>query len=480
MPTNKPTMAAAIMLRYLWATLLTLGVVLFALLILADQATLRLRGQELSRSLRQVDNVEAYVFSPRCQGSCTPEERSGHMVFNPQGEEISATSTDASDESAAMRCMWPQAATVAAKGELQDVGHLPWIPEQVVWAARALPVAGEGLQIVVTWDRVNAIRAATRVTYGAVTLAVLLAFSVSMLLTLGTARYISGTLQQITDSSARMAQGDFQVRLPEQPTAELDQVATVITSLARSLDATTGDLRAEHERLRRLEAMQRQFVADASHELRAPLTSMRVTLEAWQDGMLQTDEEPRAREHLLQENERLGQLVTRLLDLSRIESGRETLTLAPLSLFEAAIRALSAFREQPGADIALDIDDETPMVLADSDAVHRILLNLLENARKFTPADGTIRLWASSGGERVRLHVSDTGCGIAPDALPRIWDRFARGAHTRASGETGSGLGLAIVKALTEAMHGAVGAESIAADGTTIWVELPRSVTSHS
>lgn len=474
MQQNKPTLAATIIQRHLWATLLTLGVVLFALLILADQATLRLRGQELSRSLRQVDNVEAYVFSPRCEGSCMPEDRSGHMVFNPQGEEIAA---DSEEQSAAMTCIWPQAASVAAKGELQGVGHLPWIPEQVVWAARALPVSGNGTQIVVTWDRVNAIRAATRVTYGAVTLAVLLAFSVSMLLALNTARYISGTLQQITDSSSRMAQGDFQVQLPEQPTAELDQVTKVITSLASSLDATTGDLRAEHERLKRLEALQRQFVADASHELRTPLTSMRVTLEAWQDGILQPGEEASALAHMQQESERLGKLVARLLDLSRIESGRETLTLAPLSLLEVASRVLPAFREQQGAEISLEINDDTPMVLADDEAVYRILLNLLENARKFTPASGKIRIWASSADERVLLHVSDSGCGIAEDELPRIWDRFARGAHNSSTEKTGSGLGLAIVKALSEAMHGAVGAESIQGEGITIWIELPGTTT---
>jgi two-component system sensor histidine kinase BaeS len=113
------------------------------------------------------------------------------------------------------------------------------------------------------------------------------------------------------------------------------------------------------------------------------------------------------------------------------------------------------------------------MVLADPDAVHRMLRNLVENARRFTPPDGTILLWAETEATTVRMGVSDTGSGIAPEELPRIWDRFARAAQARADGTAGTGLGLAIVKALAEAQGGTVGAESEPGVRTTVWVRLP-------
>ncbi|OPZ82812.1 MAG: Alkaline phosphatase synthesis sensor protein PhoR [bacterium ADurb.Bin429] len=123
----------------------------------------------------------------------------------------------------------------------------------------------------------------------------------------------------------------------------------------------------------------------------------------------------------------------------------------------------------------MDAPDDLPAALADPDAVHRILRNLVENARRFTPAEGTITLWAEAEEDGIRLGVTDTGSGISPEELPRIWDRFARAAQARADGTAGTGLGLAIVKALAEAQGGDVGAESEPGIRTMVWVRLPRA-----
>jgi two-component system sensor histidine kinase BaeS len=118
-----------------------------------------------------------------------------------------------------------------------------------------------------------------------------------------------------------------------------------------------------------------------------------------------------------------------------------------------------------------------PPVLADPDAVHRMLFNLLDNARRFTPADGVIRLWARAEDDRIVFGVTDTGSGIAAEAVERMWDRFARADRVRAAQDTGSGLGLAIVKALAEAMNGTVGLTSADGGGTTAWFSLPCAKT---
>ena len=460
MTRGKPVLASVIVRHHLWAAAFTLGVVMLGVLALADQASLRLRARTLAQELRAESGPEYPEYSTRGPGLGRLRS-AGRMVLDaggrwrggPRGMGIS-------------RQEWAAAAQVLAAGELRGIGTLPWVPERVVWAAHVFthPDAEEPL-ILVGWDRVSAVRAATGVTYGAVVLATLLAFGVSILLALRTARYVTGVLDAVADSGSRLAAGDYAVRLPEQPTEELDRVSTGINRLAEDLQHTVTDLQAEHARLQGLEEAQRRFVADASHELRAPLTHMRVTLEAWQDGVLRPEEQAEASRRLLRETERLGALVGRLLDLSRLETGREAVTLAPVDLRQVAAEVLG---EHPGVRLAMP--DDLPPALADADAVFRILRNLVENARRFTPSEGSIRVWAEPDGAWIRLGVTDTGRGIPPEFLPTIWDRFARGEHD--DGTAGSGLGLAIVKALAEAMGGTVGAESAPGQGATVWVRL--------
>jgi two-component system phosphate regulon sensor histidine kinase PhoR len=241
------------------------------------------------------------------------------------------------------------------------------------------------------------------------------------------------------------------------------------------INRLAADLAAEHERLRRLEGLERQFVADASHELRAPLTSMRLILAAWQDGVLEPEEHAEALVKLQRQAEHLSGLVAALLDLSRIESGRETVAMEPVDVAGVAKEVAATFAEVPGARIAVEIAGDSPRAWADRAALARVLRNLLENARRFTPADGVIRIWGEERGESVRIGVTDTGCGITPEFLPRIWDRFARAANAQQGAQGGSGLGLAIVHALVQAMGGEVGAESELGAGATFWVELSKS-----
>jgi signal transduction histidine kinase len=466
MTSRKPTLAVVIVRRHLWAAALTLGVVMLGVLALADQASLHLHAHALAQELRAEPVTEN--LPPRGAGFGRLRS-AGRMVLDAGGHWTGGQRGMGMGRES--RRAWAPAEQVLAAGELRGIGALPWAPGRVVWAARAITNTETGEPLVlVSWDRVNAVRAATGTTYGAVILATLLAFGVGILLALRTARYVTGVLDAVAASGSRLAAGDYRVRLPEQPTEELDRVSAGINRLTEDLEHTMTDLQAEHARLRQLEEAQRRFVADASHELRAPLTHMRVTLEAWQDGVLRPDEQSEATAGLLRETERLGGLVGRLLDLSRIETGREAVSLAPVDLRQVAREALRG--KAGGAAVTLELPDDLPPALADADAVFRILQNLVENARRFTPAEGSIHVWGEPDGAWVRLGVTDTGSGIPPEFLPSIWDRFARAPAARADGTAGSGLGLAIVKALTEAMGGEVGAESEAGNGATVWVRL--------
>jgi signal transduction histidine kinase len=465
----KPTLFRAILRQHLWALILTLGVLMLGLLLVADALSLRARRLALARELRTIESVD--ISNP---GSVETLSRSGQkdrglVLVDQTGEWTAGNPVRKEKPTHAHTPRWEAASEVLAKGALEGLGRLPWVSEPVVWAARVMYDPGGDKVILVEWHRVSAVRAtALRTTYLVVILATVLAATVSLGVALRSGRRITRLLDTIADSSARMAAGDYQVHLSGQPVAELDRVSTAINRLA-------ADLREEHDRLVRLERLQRQFVADASHELRAPLTSMRVTIDAWLDGVLRDDEQPAALVRLQHETEHLSGLVTRLLDLSRIESGREAVTSEAVDLADVAEEVVATFRDLPGAAIAVLFPPDLQAARADATAVRRILQNLLENSRRFTPATGQISVSGAVEKDGIRLSVTDTGCGIAPDFLPRIWDRFARTSGTPDEEREGSGLGLAIVKALAQAMGGSVGVDSTLGSGTSIWIHLQKA-----
>ena len=167
-------------------------------------------------------------------------------------------------------------------------------------------------------------------------------------------------------------------------------------------------------------------------------------------------------------------LVSGLLDLSRIEADGK-LSYAVLLELNPLVQEMgeqfASRAEQAGRDFTLELPVETIRVQADDSQLHRVLTNLLENALKFTPAGGTVTLRLTAQADQAVLTVSDTGIGIPPDDLPRLFERFHRGRN--ASRYRGSGLGLAIVKALVDAQGGSVRAESEVGAGTSIILTIP-------
>ena len=231
--------------------------------------------------------------------------------------------------------------------------------------------------------------------------------------------------------------------------------------------------------LRRLEGVRRDFVANVSHELRTPVAAIRAAAETLAGGALA---DPRAGPQfvdiIVRHAGRLGRLIEDLLDLSKIESRQVALTLAPVDARELLEAGLAAAKERLAAaalTVALDVAEGTGAVLADRAATERVLVNLLENAAKYTPAGGQVTLFAQPEGNRVRLGVKDTGVGIEQHHLPRLFERFYRvdGARTREQG--GTGLGLAIVKHLVQAQGGGLDVQSTPGRGSTFSFTLPAA-----
>jgi two-component system phosphate regulon sensor histidine kinase PhoR len=243
----------------------------------------------------------------------------------------------------------------------------------------------------------------------------------------------------------------------------------------------TGAVLVFHDvtELRRLERMRQDFVANASHELKTPLAAIKAYTETLIDGALH-DEDVNVRflGQIDEQADRLNRLILDLLSLARLESGQDAFQHLPLRFGPAARKIAETHRDRAEAkQIAyqLDLPDEIgPWVLADEEAIRQILDNLIDNALKYTPDGGRVRVSARVLGNQVVLDVSDTGIGIPRDDLPRVFERFYRVDKARSRALGGTGLGLAIVKHLAQSLGGRIAVESRVGVGSTFTLSLPR------
>lgn len=228
--------------------------------------------------------------------------------------------------------------------------------------------------------------------------------------------------------------------------------------------------------LRRLETARQEFMANISHDLRTPIAAMKAVVETLQDGAI---EDPVVSKRFLGrmdvELDKLTSLVQSLLDLSRIESGQAELRLEASDVTEIireAVDRVGLQAERAGIRTETEIADHLPMVRVDRDRIGQVLDNLLQNALKFMERGGRITVSAADQGNFVAVSVADTGPGIDPDDIPRLFERFYKADKSRAQG--GAGLGLAIAKHMVQAHGGRIWAENLPLRGAIFTFTLPR------
>ncbi len=226
--------------------------------------------------------------------------------------------------------------------------------------------------------------------------------------------------------------------------------------------------------LRQLERVRQDFVANVSHELRTPITVVQTHAETLLDAAL---EEPDAARRFVEAIHRhairLSRLVSDLLDLSRIEAGSRTLEPQPFNVRAVADTVAASLGERGQVALSVHVDPAL-VAYADEDAVDQVLLNLMDNALKYTPAGGSVEVQARRvEGRRVRVEIRDDGQGVPPKHRPRLFERFYRVDKGRSREAGGTGLGLSIVKHLVESMGGRVGYTARQPAGSIFWLELP-------
>jgi two-component system sensor histidine kinase BaeS len=222
-------------------------------------------------------------------------------------------------------------------------------------------------------------------------------------------------------------------------------------------------LRRVTQRFREQDALRRRLMADVAHELRTPLTILQGRIEGLIDGVYPLDDRQRL-EELLEDTKRLGRLVEDVRTIANAEAGALALQKETFDLAELVRDVAGSFERK----IDVDVPDELT-IDADPLRIREVLLNILTNADRHTPADGRVSIHTSTGVREVTLRVSDSGSGIAAEDVPRIFDRFYKGSDSR-----GSGLGLAITRDLVLAHGGTIDVISAIGEGTTITLSLPR------
>ncbi len=277
------------------------------------------------------------------------------------------------------------------------------------------------------------------------------------------AGFLSRRLQRLEATSRTIASGDFSVRAP---TAGADDVAR--------LGAAFNDMAEQLEESRRRE---RDFLMSVGHDLRTPLTTLRGYAEALDSGQIEEADLPRVAGVLQRQTDRLSRLIEDLTLLARLEAREFTLRPEPVEL-AAHLREIAEGQRVRSERLHIqlvDQIDEVGTVTIDPDRVSQIMGNLLTNALRYTPEGGKVRIGLTGSAAGVTLTVADTGPGIDPEDLPRVFERLYVAQRYRPVRPEGSGLGLTIVKELTAALGGEVDVGSTLGEGTTVTVRLPRT-----
>ena len=374
-------------------------------------------------------------------------------------------------QSLASEAVKEQLALIQAGNEIRVTGLFPELEhgEQIVtigvpWLYDDQSVVGAVLLHIPT--------ASLRVGLGSVVRQILppaaLALVLGTILAFFLARSQIRPLKEMSGAVREFSKGDLTRRVDVNCGGELEELADSINRMA--------------EELTRLEDSRRSFVANVSHELRSPMTCMRGYVQAMQDGVIPQEEMPRYLQIVLDETDRLTDLVKDLLDLSRLESGKFPLTLAPFDGNELMRRNLINFEpriDQKHIAVAVDLAEGPLYVLADANRINQVVSNIIDNAVKFLPAEGgrlTVR--TRGAGRNVRFSILNNGPDIAEADLPYIFERFYKADKAHTSGQ-GTGLGLSICQRIMQ-QHGSKITVRSGSGETAFEFELPLAEASEA
>lgn len=272
-------------------------------------------------------------------------------------------------------------------------------------------------------------------------------------------RSIVNPIQAISEVSRKIAQGDFDARLEKRNDDEIGDLCDSINYMAKELGAS--------------EKLKNDFISSVSHELRTPLTA----IKGWAETMRMGDTPDfrtmeKGMSVIAKESERLTGIVEELLDFSRIQSGRMVINMERIDLLAELDEAIYMLRERAlkeGKHLIYDEPEFVPPVMGDKNRLRQVFINIIDNALKYTPEGGVIGIEVTYDEKNIRIAISDNGCGIPAEHLPRVKDKFYKANQT----QRGSGIGLAVVDEIMSLHSGSLDIESTENVGTTAILTIP-------
>jgi len=293
----------------------------------------------------------------------------------------------------------------------------------------------------------------------------LIALLLSLVLAFALSRWVADPLQQVVVAARNYPKGSEEMK-PVSPRGprEVQDLTRAFNSMVKRVNST--------------QRSQRDFVANVSHELKTPLTSVQGFAQAILDGTADTPEaRKQAAQIIYDEAGRMHRMALDLLDLARFEAGTADLKMSSVDmgpLLRGVIEKFALQAQKAGVNLQVDVPSDLPLLIGDGDRLAQVFTNLVDNALKYTPTNGHVTLSAANVGNEMELSITDTGEGVPDEALPHLFDRFYQVDPARAGGEKhGAGLGLAIVQEITQAHGGRISVRSQAGHGTTFVIHLP-------
>ena len=276
-----------------------------------------------------------------------------------------------------------------------------------------------------------------------------IAWVVAFLLSLLLTRQIIKPIKRMRTAAKSIASGNFNEKIPVTSADEIGQLAESFNSMTLSLEE--------------LEKMRSSFISDVSHELRTPMTTISGFVEGILDGTVPAEHKDKYLATVLEETKRLNRLVNDLLESSRLEQGTVKLKKENIDLNRIVAESAFSYEQQlteKNINVNLELEGDECIARADKDAIKRVLINLLDNAIKFTPECGDIFIETKTDGKKVYVSIQNSGDGIEADDLRHIWERFYKTDKSRSVDKKGVGLGLHIVKTIISQHGGEIFAES--------------------
>ena len=303
------------------------------------------------------------------------------------------------------------------------------------------------------------------------TILLLFAGGIAMILGYFLSSTVTGRIRRLDQAAKEIQAGNLSVRIPVNGNDEVAGLARTFNQMAAKLQEADSNQQA-------LESMRRDLVAWAGHDLRTPLTGVRVLVEALADGVISDpDTSKRYLQQARKQIDHLSLLIDDLFQVSQMDAGGIKLDLESASLTDLlsdTLEGFSGLAEKQNIGLSGHAGSGIDPIRIDVQRIGRVLNNLVDNALRYTPAGGTVSVQAELVQGSVRVMVQDNGEGISAEDLPHVFDRFYRGEKSRSQATGGSGLGLAIAKGIVEAHGGQIWADSQPGQGTRINFSLPK------